>query len=69
MDYEKEEVFHLPVENVVAEAAKVVAEEATAAEPTFSFSTPISDEALFTELNAVSEEVIQCRNHVLDNIS
>ncbi len=54
----------------VAEAAKVV----TTKEPTrivnpMIASDKLSDQALFDELNAVSEEVIACRNRILDKIS
>lgn len=53
----------------VAEAAKVVPTE----QPTqlIAPTTPadkLSDQALFDELNAVSEEVIECRNRILSKI-
>ena len=50
----------------VAEAAKVT--------PVVQPVTPVvsadnlSDQALFNELNAVSEEVIECRNRILSKI-
>jgi hypothetical protein len=35
----------------------------------FEASDKLSDKALFDELNAVSEGVIECRKRILDNIS
>jgi hypothetical protein len=64
-------MFHLPVDNIVAETAKVT--PAATPEPSIlTTSTPadqLSDQALFDELNSVSEELISCRNRVLSNIS
>lgn len=53
----------------VAEAAKVVSthEPAQIVAPVMP-TEKLSDQALFDELNAVSEEVIACRNRILDNI-
>ena len=56
-------------ENVVAAAAKVVPAEAPAKiVNNSSNSGDLNDQDLFNELNAVSEEVIKCRNHILGNI-
>ena len=76
--YEEEEsTFHLPTETEsVSSFATVsdVTEVATTKQPaqlTHSFSSQekLSDQALFDELNAVSEAVLECRNRILSKIS
>ena len=55
--YEEENAeFHLPIDNIAARRVKYT--------DSFSRNDKISDQALFDELNEVSEEVIACRNHV-----
>ena len=82
---EDEAIFHIPVENVapavapatvetpvsaISEAAKVVPTEKPAQiVDNFSHSDKLSDQALFDELNLVSEEVIKCRDRILSKIS
>ncbi len=57
-------------ESTVAEAAKVVPTEQPARlVDNFSNSDKLSDQALFDELNNVSEEVMKCRDQVLSKIS
>ena len=57
-------------ENPVAAAAKVVTTERPAKiNDAYMNSDKLSDQALFDELNAVSEEVIKCRDHILSKIS
>ena len=59
-----------PAENIVAEAAKVTpVQESIELKHTFSNTTKLDDATLFDELNAISDEVIRCRDHVLSNIS
>jgi hypothetical protein len=81
MDEEYDALFRLPInpateqakpiDNIVAEASKITPAEA----PTPRILTPVrpaaklSDQALFDELNSVSEELIACRNQILGNIS
>ena len=78
---EAEAIFHLPVnpataqakpiDGIVAEASKITPATApvprilTPARP----ASTLSDQALFDELNSVSEELIACRNQVLSKIS
>lgn len=58
--YEEEKaVYHLPTN---------IAERINYSD-SFSRNDKISDQALFDELNAVSEEVVECRNRVLEKIS
>lgn len=82
---EDDSMFHLPFsktesvnisdvpvksESTVAEAAKVVTTEHPARlVDAFSNSEKLSDQALFDELNNVSEELIKCRDQVLSKIS
>ena len=55
--------------SVVAEAAKVVpAEQPAQVVAPLTPADKLSDQALFDELNAVSEEVIECRNRILSKI-
>ena len=55
--------------SVVAEAAKVVpAEQPAQIVAPLTPADKLSDQALFDELNAVSEEVIECRNRILGKI-
>lgn len=57
-------------ESTVAEAAKVVPiEQPARLVDNFSNSDKLSDQALFDELNNVSEEVMKCRDQVLSKIS
>lgn len=81
---EDNSVFQLPVQNTapavvfetpkapvssVAEAAKVEpAQKPAQIINSYSQSDNISDQALFNELNAVSEEVLACRNQILSKI-
>ena len=81
---EDDSVFQLPTQNIapaavfddpvapvssVEEAAKVIPTQAPAQlTNSYSQSENISDQAVFDELNAVSEEVIACRNQVLSKI-
>lgn len=59
MAYEEDNsVFQLPPEEKKLEPVIV-----------FEASDKLSDKALFDELNAVSEGVIECRKRILDNIS
>ena len=65
--------FQLPTESKTTTVADVI-ETATAKQPaqlTHSFlrTEKLSDQALFDELNAVSEEVIKCRDQILNKIS
>jgi hypothetical protein len=54
----------------VAEAAKVVTTERKAQlVDAFSHSDKLSDQALFNELNSISEEVVKCRDRILSKIS
>ncbi|MBR3177016.1 hypothetical protein IKF25_03560 [Candidatus Saccharibacteria bacterium] len=82
---EEDSIFHLPLgsmeptiisdapvkpESTVAETAKVVpTEQPTRLVDAFSNSEKLSDQALFDELNNVSEEVIKCRDQILSKIS
>jgi hypothetical protein len=68
MVFEAPRAPEAPVSSV-AEAAKVVPVEqpATAVTPLVAVDK-LSDRALFDELNAVSEEVIECRNQILSKI-
>lgn len=81
MDEEYDAEFHLPINpafqatpdvSAVAEAAKVTP-IAEAPEPRILDSSKpaerLSDQALFDELNSVSEEITACRNRILSNIS
>ncbi|MBR3322570.1 hypothetical protein IKG13_00695 [Candidatus Saccharibacteria bacterium] len=84
-DVEEDSTYHLPLEyaepavvsdapvvteSSVEEAAKVVPTEQPARLiDNFSNSEKLSDQALFDELNNVSEEVIKCRDQVLSKIS
>ena len=61
-------VFHLPTQSTTA-AIETVASQPLQYSQSFSASEKISDQALFDELNAISEEVITCRNHILSKIS
>ena len=64
-------VFEAPKAPVsaVAEAAKVVpAEQPAQVVAPLTPADKLSDQALFDELNAVSEEVIECRNRILSKI-
>ncbi|MBP5634178.1 hypothetical protein J6X09_00570 [Candidatus Saccharibacteria bacterium] len=61
-------VFHLPTQSTT-EAIETVASQPLQYSQSFSASEKISDQALFDELNAISEEVITCRNHILSKIS
>lgn len=81
---DEESIFQLPTQNIapavsfddpvapvssVEEAAKVIPTQAPAQlTNSYSQSDKISDQALFDELNAVSEELIACRNQVLNKI-
>ena len=59
MAYEEESSeFHLPPEEKKLEPVII-----------FEASDKLSDKALFDELNAVSEGVIECRNRILSKIS
>lgn len=60
--------FHLPVQTTVAAVEKVTTAPISVA-PKMTTENKISDQALFEELNSVSEEVIACRNRVLQRIS
>ncbi len=71
--------YHLPVDTtpIVATPSSIV-DETAKVNPTparielktdFSHSEKLNDQALFDELNAISDEVIKCRDHVLSNIS
>ncbi len=62
MNEEEKSVFHLPTN--IAPAEQISYSD--------SFSRKedkISDKDLFNELDAISEEVISCRNRVLEKIS
>ncbi len=61
-------VFKLPT-SVTTETIETVAAQPIQYSQSFSASDKISDQALFDELNAISEEVITCRNHILSKIS
>ena len=63
-------VFDAPEAPVssVAEAAKVSPAPAPAQLVSPKLNDNLSDQALFDELNAVSEEVIACRNRILSKI-
>ena len=61
-------VFKLPT-SVTTETIETVAARPIQYSQSFSASDKISDQALFDELNAISEEVITCRNHILSKIS
>ena len=61
-------VFHLPTQSTT-KAIETVASQPLQYSQSFSASEKISDQALFDELNAISEEVITCRNHILSKIS
>jgi len=66
MNEEEKAIFHLPV-NIAPAIAPV---EQISYGDSFSRSDEkISDKDLFNELDAISEEVISCRNHVLEKIS
>ena len=69
-------MFQIPVDNAV-----VAAQEAAIAELNYTPTTPVvierafpdqsqaaKDLALYNELTAVSDEVIACRNSILNNI-
>jgi len=62
------EEFHLPIQPTT-KTIETVAAQPLQYSQTFSASDKISDQALFDELNAISEEVISCRNHILSQIS
>ena len=53
--------FHLPENLAPAEQIRY--------SDSFSRTDKISDQDLFAELDAISEEVISCRNRVLEKIS
>ena len=61
MSEEEKAVFHLP--NNLAPAEQISYSDS------FSRTDKISDQDLFSELNAISEEVISCRNRVLEKTS
>ncbi|MCQ2570960.1 MAG: hypothetical protein MJ154_01805 [Candidatus Saccharibacteria bacterium] len=64
-------VFEAPKAPVssVAEAAKVEpAQKPAQITNSYTQTDKISDQALFDELNAVSEEVLACRNQILSKI-
>ena len=65
---EDDAVFHLPT-SVTTKTIETVATQPIQYSQTFAASDKISDQALFDELNAISEEVITCRNHILSKIS
>lgn len=81
---EDDSVFQLPTQNIapavvfdapeapvssVAEAAKVVPTQAPAQIiDSYSQTNNLSDQAIFMELDAISEELIACRNQVLGKI-
>ncbi len=78
---EDSSVFHLPVNAAptqsyapvkmeysgVADTANMSITEKPASVVN-SYSNKMSDQALFDELNSVSEEVIRCRNQILSKI-
>ena len=62
MNEEEKSVFHLPT--------NIAPVEQISYSDSFSRTEDkISDKDLFDELDAISEEVISCRNHVLEKIS
>ena len=60
--------FHLPT-SATTKTIETVATQPLQYSQSFSASDMISDQALYDELNAISEEVITCRNHILSKIS
>ena len=76
MNDQEDSMFHIPVSTLVLEAKKANIEEQkltpvtpVVIEQSFpSYSKDAQDLALYNELSAVSDEVIACRNSVLNNI-
>ncbi|MBR6166218.1 hypothetical protein IKQ65_01130 [Candidatus Saccharibacteria bacterium] len=66
MNEEEKSVFHLPT-NIAPAIAPV--EQISYSDSFSRKEDKISDKDLFNELDAISEEVISCRNHVLEKIS
>ena len=60
-------VFHLPTQSTT-EAIETVASQPLQSVAPIVSANNLSDQALFNELNAVSEEVIECRNRILSKI-
>jgi hypothetical protein len=71
---EDESMFHIPVSTLVLEAKKAAITEQVISPVTpvvieQAFPTQKSPELeLYQELSAVSDEVIKCRNSILNNI-
>ena len=73
---EDDSMFHIPVSTLVLEAKKAAITEQKItpvtpvvierAFPAYSSNAPELD--LYNELSAVSDEVIKCRNSILNNI-
>ncbi len=76
MDEQDDSMFHIPVSNLVLEAQETTIEEVpvTPATPivieqAFPYRSKENQELdLYNELSAVSDEVIACRNSVLNNV-
>ena len=76
MDEQDNSTFRIPVSNLVLEAQKAAVEEISVTPVTpividqaFPYrSKETQDLELFNELSAVSDEVIACRNSILNNI-
>ena len=74
MNDQDESMFHIPVSTLVLEAKKAAVSEQTLTPVTpvvieQAFPTYKSPELeLYNELSAVSDEVIACRNSILNNI-